>query len=161
MVKYTCPVCGVPLKAEGSILHNHLVYELSKKFQREGYKIIQEGKIPLELWKGRWCAPDLFILQDSNLVKVIEVIVGDPYENGDRSVKEKARKIKEYYKPPEIIMFEPINHLDQFSLLINRDAYKKILGYEPKSYTQIEEYYAKKWKEEGLNVIFWNEKDIL
>lgn len=51
-VEYTCPACGVPLEDEGSDIHNHLVYELSKKFQREGYKIIQEGKIPTECVKG-------------------------------------------------------------------------------------------------------------
>lgn len=59
-----------------------------------------------------WCELDLFVLHNSELVKVVEVVVGDPYEKGDRSVKEKAKKIKDYYNPPEIIVFEPTNYLD-------------------------------------------------
>jgi len=160
MVQYTCPVCEVSLKDEGSIIHDHLVYELSKKFQSEDYKIIQEGKIPPELWNGKWCEPDLFILQNSNLVKVVEVIVGDPYENGDRSVKEKGKKIGNYYNPSEIIIFEPTDYLDQARLPETKDFYKEILGYEPTSYTQIQRHYSKKWKGEGLDVVFWNEKNF-
>ncbi len=161
MVEYTCPVCGVSVKDEGTNIHDHLVYELSKRFHREGYKLIQEGKLPLESWKGRWCEPDLFVLQNLNLVKVVEVIVRDPYENGERSVKEKVLKIKEYYNSPEIIVFEPTNYLDQVMLPETKNRYKEKLGYEPKSYIQIEEHYAKKWKkEEELDVIFWNEENI-
>lgn len=107
-----------------------------------------------------WHEPDLFVLKDLKLLKVVEVVVLDPYEGGENSVKEKARKIKEYYNPPEIIIFEPTDYLDRVRLPKTKSRYKEYTGHDFNSYTQIQEYYAKKWKEEGLDVIFWNDKNI-
>lgn len=108
-----------------------------------------------------WCEPDLFILQDLKLVKVIEVIVLDPYENSENSVYSKCWKIHNYYNPPEIVVFEPTNYLDKVRLPETKNEYKRKFGYEPKSYTQIQESYANKWKKNGLHVTFWNEANII
>ena len=150
-----CVVCGKKLNSEE--IHNHYLKELSKKFSKEGFKIIEEGKMPSKFSYE----PDLFILDKQNyLASVLEVIVTDNYETGETSVYRKCKKIKEYYNPPEIIVYEPAEYLDKVHLPRTRKYWKKVLGYEPTSYKQIEKYYYEKWKNEGLNVTFWNEEHL-
>ena len=161
MMKYFCPICNTELDTTGSNVHNHFVYELGIKFEKNGYSVIQEGKIPEEFRAANWCEPDLFILKKGKLEKIIEVIVADSYENGGRSVESKGWKIKNYYNPFEIIMFEPTNYLN--SIFLNeekKEQYKEIIGFEPNSYEEIEKYYSEKWKAKGLEIIFWNEDDL-
>jgi len=129
-----------------------LVEWLSKK----GYRLIREGKMPLEGWHE----PDLFVLRDLTLEKVVEVVVLDAYEGDERSVKEKIRKVKEYYDPPEIVVFEPVGYLDRERLPRMKDFYRAAIGFEPHSYRDVEEFYTEKWKKEGLSVLFWNEEDL-
>lgn len=161
LVNYTCPKCNLELNASGSTIHNHLVYEIGKEFEEKGFKVIQEGKIPQEFRNAAWSEPDLFIINNQKLEKIIEIIVADPYENGDRSVESKGWKIKNYYNPSEIIMFEPVDYLNRTFLNEERkEHYKNVIGFEPNSYAEIEEYYSKKWKTKGLEIIFWNEENL-
>lgn len=136
--------------------HSKWLSALVDWFSKKGYRLIQEGKMPV----SEWHEPDLFVLRDLMLERIVEVIVLDPYENGDRSVKEKIKKIKEYYNPPEIIIFEPVEYLDRKRLSTMIDDYTVIMGFKPGSYLDVEKFYAEKWKSQGLNVIFWNERDL-
>ena len=154
--EYVCPICGALLNIKLSIVHDHYVGELETMLNKKGYKTIREGKMP----NGKWYAPDLFVLKKLYLERVIEVIVGDPYEDDERSVKAKAQKIKDYYNPPEIVIFEPIKYLDRFYLDERKNYYKNNIGFEPKSYIEVQNYFAKKWKNEGLKISFWNEEHL-
>lgn len=154
--EYLCPICGIPVSTEYSILHDHYLDKLEKTLNERGYRTIREGKMPKENWRS----PDMFVLRDFLLEKIIEVVVGDPYERGDRSIRTKAQKIKEYYDAPEIIIFEPTRYLDKDSLPQMKIIYANELGFEPESYVEIEEYYHEKWKGEGLSVSFWNEDNL-
>jgi len=108
-----------------------------------------------------WHAPDLFVLRHLALEKVVEVVVLDPYENGEYAVAQKVSKIRDYYDPPEIVVFEPVEYLDRVRLPDTVNLYRKLMGLRPNSYRAIEEFYAKKWKKEHeWNVTFWNEKDL-
>lgn len=160
--KYLCAVCKRPLNAR--TIHDHYVKELANKFHEEGFKVIIEGKIPMKWfpYRGQWREPDLFVLKDSKLAKVVEVIVADPYENGKAGVTvyNKCKTIRDYYNPPEIIVFEPVNYLDKEHLPETKKHYKQVLGKDLTSYKQIHRFYAEKWKEEGLNVVFWDEKSL-
>ena len=161
MREYNCVVCGEPLNR--SNIHNHYLLELARKFHEEGFKLIVEGKIPF-LSSEEWQEPDLFILDDNNcLVKIVEVIVGDPYEapENENSVYFKCKKIKDYYDPQEIIVFEPTDYLDITFLHERKKHYKKELGYEPTSYKEIQTHFQKKWEKNGLNVVFWNEENLV
>jgi len=89
--RYVCPVCKVSVKVEK--LHDHYVAALKKMLNREGYKTIREGKMP----KEGWHEPDLFVLRGLWLEKIIEVIIFDPYEGDDRSVRVKVQKVRDYY----------------------------------------------------------------
>jgi TRAP-type C4-dicarboxylate transport system substrate-binding protein len=86
LIEYVCPVCRETIRVRGNNIHNHYVEDLSKKFEKEGYKIIQEGKMPerIKEWYGPvyeqliktvyegkmkriiWNEPDIFVLRDLN-----------------------------------------------------------------------------------------------
>jgi len=178
LIEYVCPVCGETIRVRGNNIHNHYLEDLSKKFEKEGYTIIQEGKMPERIkgWHGPvyeqliktvyegemkriiWNEPDIFVLRDLNLAKVVEIIVEDGY----RVTCVKTERIKKCYNPPEIIVFQPVSFLNIHWLPkpTNLAHYERILGYKPTSCIEIQEYFTKKWREERLNVIFWNETNI-
>lgn len=119
--------------------------------KNKGYKVIVEGQIPK--YRGKeWGKPDIFVLKGSSLEKIVEVIVGDSYEGKQpNSVVNKCKKIKEYYNPPEIIVFEPIGYTSNYY----RASFK---GFDDpiKKHQCLQE----KWKKEGLEITFWNEYDL-
>jgi len=163
LIEYVCPVCGETIKVTGNNIHNHYLEDLSKKFEKEGYKIIQEGKMPkqIEGWLDSeringWREPDILLLKDLNLAKVAEIIDLEGY----RVAHDKAEKIKYYYNPPEIIVFQPVRFLDRYWLPENLPHYESIIGYKPTSCIEIQEHFTKIWRKEGLEVIFWNETNI-
>lgn len=138
-------------------LHDEWVSRLVKWFREKGYRTIREGKMPMAGWR----TPDLFVLHNLTLEKVVEVIVLDPYEDGKNSVALKVKKMKDYYDPPEIVVFEPVDHLDRETLSERADFYKDRMGSRPDSYHTIQKFYADKWKKEhGWNVVFWSEKSL-
>jgi len=153
---YMCPTCGELVSLKRSELHNHYLNELENSLNQKRFLTIREGKMPIEEWKE----PDLYVVQNMKLLRIIEVIVGDPYENGDNSVKSKIVKIKKYYNPPEIVIFEPVSYLDIFRLPEMKDSYQKTCGFTPTSYNEIQNFYREKWKKEGLDVTFWDESEI-
>jgi hypothetical protein len=166
MSEYFCVVCNVKLSSND--IHAHYLEELANKFSNEGFKIIQEGKIPSRICKTLtdidqekpWCAPDLFVLKNSVLIKVVEISVVDNYESGEHSIHTKCKKIRDYYNPSEIIVFEPINFLDKYHLPNTKNSFTSDLGHVPTSYTEIERHFCEKWKRNGLNVVFWNEDNL-
>jgi hypothetical protein len=142
-------------------IHDGYVKELADAFERQGYKIIIEGKIPK--YKGKeWGEPDLFVLRREgshlSLRKIVEVTVGDKKEGlstkTTTTLESKVKKIREYYDPPELIVFEPTgytnNHYDVKSETKGRFT----------DYDKYNAYLQEKWKKEGLNVVFWNEWDL-
>ncbi len=74
----------------------------------------------------------------------------------------KCKKIRNYYNPSEIIVFQPTDFLDKKDLQTEKDYYKREfqLDEEPTSFNDIDRLYAEKWKREGLNVVFWNEENL-
>jgi len=126
---------------------------LEKALNEKGFTTIREGKMFLE---GRhWKEPDLFVLQGNQLFLVLEVIVAEGY----RRVLTKVRRIKQQYNPKNIVIFEPVEYLDKEFLPKRKEHYKReYLGHYPSSYREIEEFFVEKWKkEEGIEVLFWNE----
>lgn len=82
-----------------------------------------------------WKEPDLILLKETSLEMVVEVIVMEPYENADRSVFKKCKKIRDYISPPQIIIFEPVQYLDRTMMLERANSYQKLfnLQHPPKS----------------------------
>jgi len=157
MNKYVCPICRDKLNS-GNI-HDHYVDHLENKFNSEGFITIREGKLPKRIRKI-WREPDLFVLKDLMLEKVIEVVVSEDYESQVSSkspIHYKCKAIMEYYRPSEIIVFEPTDYLDKTLLPDTKTSFVPELGYEPTSYKQIQKHFQEKWKNKGLIVTFWNE----
>ncbi len=131
--------------------HDSCVDKLASLFEKQGYKVITEGKIPKRRRK-EWREPDIFVLKGLTLEKIVEVTITDSYEGSQpNSVLNKCKKIKEYYNPPEIIVFEPTRYTDKH--------YPRTLK-QFRSYRNHHQHLHKKWKKQGLNVIFWNEDDL-
>jgi len=141
-------------------VHDDWVNKLAEYFLKQGYRVIKEGEMfSLEGWKE----PDLILLKGTSLEAVVEVIVMEPYENADRSVLEKCKKIRDYISPPQIIVFEPVQYLDKTRLSEKVGHYQKLfnLQHAPKSYSEIEQLFAEKWERlHNLNVTFWNEENV-
>ena len=141
-------------------VHDDWVNKLAEYFLKQGYKVIKEGEMfSLQGWKE----PDLILLKGNSLDMVVEVIVMEPYENADRSVLEKCKKIKDYLSPPQIIVFEPVRYLDRTRLSEKANSYRKVfnLQHPPRSYSEIEQLFAEKWKRlHNLDVTFWNEENV-
>lgn len=141
-------------------VHDDWVNRLAEYFLKQGYRVIKEGE--MFSIKG-WKEPDLIVLKGNSLEMVVEVIVLEPYEDGDRSVLEKCKKIKDYLSPPQIVVFEPVQYSDRTRLSEKANSYQKLfnLQHPPKSYSEIEQLFTEKWKRlHNLNVVFWNEKNI-
>ena len=157
---YVCAICKKSLDSD--TIHNHYVEELTRAFEAQGCKVIIEGKTTEWATPRGWGEPDLFVLKDLNLVKVIEVIVSDSYEKTGTSVYMKSKKIRNYYDPPEVIVFQPTDFLDKKYLQTQKGYYKREfqLDEEPTSFKDIDRLYAEKWKKKGLNVVFWNEEKL-
>lgn len=139
--------------------HDEYVRELADVFEKQGYKVIVEGSIPKYRWTGEWGEPDLFVLKKIEgrltIEKIAEVIISDKKE-GQRTkttttLEDKVRKIKDYYDPPELIVFEPMGFTSAFY-----DAETETKGKFKDQY-EYNEYLGKKWKKEGINVVFWEE----
>ena len=132
-------------------LHNSYIKELIALFEKKDYRVIIEGAIP-QFWGKEWAEPDIFVLKGLRLEKIVEVTISDSKEGKEpNSVLNKCKKIREYYNPPEIIVFEPTGYTD--------NHYPKI----PKGFAHHSEYNAylqEKWRKEGLNVTFWNEWNL-
>jgi hypothetical protein len=136
-------------------MHDSYVEKLADVFEKQGYKVVLEGGIP-KYRKKEWGKPDIFVLKKEGsclvLQKVVEVTLVDLKEgSAPSSLLSKCKKIKEYYNPPEIVVFEPTGYTSNY--------YSASLG----GFTNYDEYNAylhEKWKKEGLNVIFWNEWDL-
>lgn len=158
--KYFCAVCKKPLNDQN--IHKHYVEELARAFEAQGCKVIIEGKTPEWATPRGWREPDLFVLKDLKLEKVIEVIVSDSYEKTGNSVYIKCKKIRKCYNPPEVIVFQPTDYCDKKYLQTLKDYYKGQFQLDegPTSFTDIDRLYAEKWKKEGLSVIFWNEENL-
>lgn len=147
-------------------MHDHYQKCLARWFERQGYKVIMVEKGGMPSAKD-WAAPDIFLLKDLKLEKVVEVVCSDVYENEEEpndptSVVNKCKAIQGYYDPTEIIVFEPVRYLDAEYLPKRKAYYKKILRLpqEPTSYMQIEKIYQQKWKEQSLDMSFWTEDDV-
>jgi hypothetical protein len=176
MDKLTCAICNEQIdlkppkgsheKRGSKAVHDHYQKCLARWFEKQDFKVIVVEKGGMPSREG-WAAPDIFLLKGRQLAKVVEVISFDPYEddknpNEPTLVVNKCRVIKEYYDPPEIIVFEPVRFLDENRLPKTKAGYKKRLhlSQEPTSYRQIEAIYQQRWKEQGLEVNFWTEDDI-
>ena len=122
-----------------------------EKFENEGCRVIVEGKIP-KFRRKEWTAPDIFVLKDLKLEKVVKVTISDSKEGSEpNSVLNKCKKIAEYYNPVEIIVFEPVGYTD--------NRYPKI----PNGFSDHREYNAslqEKWRREGLPVTFWDDWNL-
>ena len=143
------------MSANGTKLHDSYVEDLADLFEKQGYKVVLEGGIPKHR-KREWGKPDIFVLKKDGstlfIQKIVEVTLVDLKEgDAPNTLLSKCQKIKEYYDPPEIVVFEPTSYttvryrasLDGFA---NYDEYNAHLH--------------EKWKKEGLTVTFWNEWDI-
>jgi hypothetical protein len=136
-------------------LHDSYVEDLANMFEKQGYKVITEGGIPK--YRGKeWGEPDIFVLKEQGgllvLEKIVEVTLSDLKEGeAPNCLLSKCRKIREYYNPPEIIVFEPTGYTSNY--------YSPSLG-RFSHYDEYNAYLHEKWKKEGLNVIFWNEWDL-
>ena len=110
----------------------------------------------VEFWKfAAYVAWKLGDLVDSWVTLNEPVIVAEGY----RRVLTKVKRIKQRYDPKHIVVFEPVEYLDQEFLPKRKEHYKReYLGHYPSSYREIEEFFVEKWKkEEGIEVLFWNE----
>lgn len=138
--------------------HDSYVVKLADMLERQGYKVITEGSIP-EFRGKEWGEPDIFALKKAglrlSLQKIVGVSVSDKKEGkAPNTLLNKCRKMKEYYNPPEIIVFEPTNFTSKYYEIESID------NREFENYDQVNAYLREKWKEEGLNITFWNEKDL-
>lgn len=134
-------------------LHDWYVAELVSLFEKKGYKAIIEGGIPKYKNKNKeWYKPDIFVLKGLKLNKIVEVTLSDSKEGSEpNSVLNKCRKIREYYNPPEIIVFEPTGYTsNKYPATLKGHA----------SYDEINAELRDKWKREGLNVTFWNDWNL-
>jgi hypothetical protein len=152
VLDYHCAVCGCALGfKKRTEVHEHYLDELAALFQKKGHKIITEGGIP-EYRGKEWGKPDIFVLKELVVQKIVEVSVCDLKEGtAPNTMESKCRKIKEYYNPPEIIVFEPTRYTTEY--------YPASLG----KFANYDEYNAhlhKKWINEGLIVTFWNELNL-
>jgi ribosomal protein L32 len=108
LAHYYCAVCGCALGLKRSEVHNHYLDELVALVSKNEYVAITEGGMPQYRKKREWGKPDVFLLRKGRLEKIIEVSVGDKHEGSShRTIESKCRKIKDYYNPPELIIFEP------------------------------------------------------
>lgn len=136
-------------------LHDSYIDKLTEALEKQGYKVVVEGKIP-QYGSKEWAEPDIFVLrkEDESLIldKIIEVTLCDLKEGPDsRTLESKCKRIKKYYNPPEIIVFEPTDYTtNYYSLSLGRFAH----------YDDYNSYLQEKWKKEGLNVTFWNEWNL-
>lgn len=148
-------VCGRALGFEGRTeVHNHYLDELATLFQRGRYKIITEGGIP-EYRRKEWGKPEIFALKGLSVEKVVEISVCDLKEGvSPDTVESKCRKIKEYYDPPELIVFEPTKYTNA-----RYDVEDETKG-RFKDYDEYDACLEEKWRSEGLIVTFWNESSI-
>jgi len=155
LAHYDCAVCGGALGFNNrNEVHNHYLDELSALFQKKGYKIITEGGIP-ESRRKEWGKPDIFVLKGLRIEKIIEVCVCDLKEGIEpRTVESKCRKIKGYFNPPELIVFEPTKFTNAYYNVENetKGAFKDYDAYNA--------HLQEKWKNEGLIVTFWNERSL-
>ena len=184
MDKYKCPTCGELIKAKrlGSAIHDHYVREIGEVFLKKGCLVIQEGTIPsipanwydscierikkveyiARNWKNvvkKWREPDLIILKDNTLTKVIEVLgTAEDY----RILAAKVAKINKFLKPPETIVFNAINYVDQFLDEKRQKKLEKILGFRPSTYKDVDLYYQQILQKEcGLKFTIWSEENLL
>lgn len=70
------------------------------------------------------------------------------------SLLNKCRIIRDYYNPPEIIVFEPTGYTHN-----HYDPLKESKG-RFSSYEDYNAYLHKQWKKEGLHVTFWNDWNL-
>lgn len=136
-----------------SRIHDDWLDVLEKAFNQGNYATIREGKMFLE---GRhWKEPDLFVMEKNQLLLILEVIVTEGY----RRILKKVLRIKQYYNPKFIVIYEPVKYMDKELLPKRREHYKnEYLDYYPRSYKEIEQFFTKKWKKENdIEVQFWNE----
>jgi hypothetical protein len=155
LAHYYCAVCGCPLGEKRNEVHNHYLDELAALLSKAGYKIIIEGGIPEYRKKKEWGKPDIFALKEHKVEKIVEVCVGDLHEGAQpRTVESKCKKIRDYYDPPELILFEPTRFTTSYY-----DAESETRG----RFNNYDDYYAylvNEWKNQGLVVFFWNESKL-
>lgn len=182
MDRYICPVCGKQIRGKqlGSAVHNHYLRQIGKKFLDKGFLVIQEGKIlsipenwyderfenikvayKARDWKNvirKWREPDLIVLDVDKMTKVIEVLgTAEDY----RILAAKIEKINRFLMPPETIVFNAVNYVDRFLDEPRRKKLAEILGFQPCSYREVDQYYHQILEEEyGLKFTLWSEEDL-
>jgi hypothetical protein len=156
------------------------VVEIGKRFADKGCLVIQEGAIPAipedwyepwieeipveyrsRAWRDvvrKWREPDLIILKDGSLAKVIEVLgTAEDY----RILAAKVAKINMHFAPPETIVFNPVRYVDRFLNRGRRLMLRDLLGFQPNSYKEVDEYYHQKLeREHGLRFTLWSEDNL-
>ena len=186
MDRYRCPTCRKVVQCQGKgklgfLVHDHYVKEIGGKFARNGCLTIQEGKIPAipenwyEPWFDeipvayrsrnrqnyvrKWREPDLIVLSDDRLVKVIEV-QGTAEDYGILAAK--VAKINTYLRPRETIVFHAVKYVDRFLKPERRRRLEEIMGVQPRSYREVDQYYQKKFeRERALKFTLWSEEDLM
>ena len=180
--KYKCPSCGEEIRSErlGFAVHNHYVKEIAEKFLHKGCLVIQEATIPsipedwydpnLEKipqafvsrnWRNvirKWKEPDLIVLKYDRMISVIEVLgTAEDY----RILAAKVVKINRFLMPRQIIVFDPIHFVDRYLEEKRRRKLGKILGFQPRTYKQVDKHYQKMLrKKHNLKFTFWFEEDL-
>lgn len=79
LAHYYCAVCGCALGEKRNQVHNHYLDELATLLSERGYKIITEGGIP-GYRRKEWGKPDIFLLKEDKVEKIVEIIVCDIHE---------------------------------------------------------------------------------
>lgn len=157
--------------------------EICKKFLDERFLVIQEGTIPSihdcwcenrfndikvashsQNWRKKvntWKEPDLFILENNQITKVVEVLgTADDYI----VLASKVAKIKEFIEPSETIIFDAIKFVDRQHL--NEKRKRKLQEIMespslPSTYEVVDQYYKRLLEEKyGLKFTLWSEKDL-
>jgi hypothetical protein len=183
---YRCPTCDkvVQRKSKRSLgfsVHDHYVAEIGRRFADDGCLIIQEGTIPAipenwdepwidgirveyrsQGWRDvirRWRRPDLIVLKDDRLIEVIEVLgTADDY----RILAAKVAKINRYISPPQTVVLNAVRYVDRFLKQRRRKKLRGIIGFEPSSYREVDQYYQQKLeREHGLRFTLWSEEDLM
>jgi hypothetical protein len=136
--------------------HTRWLDKLEKEFNDNRFTTIREGKMFLP--GAHWKEPDLFALHGPQLLLVLEVIAEPSY----REVLKKVKRIKQRYNQSQLVVFEPVEYMDKKFLEERKEHYRAnyTKDHYPTTFKEIENICVKKWrKEEGIEVVFWNEKD--